>query len=62
MEKMVSYKKKVYRVLQNNYTGDFNLYKLQSRYSDGAPFSALKTNCIEVHWSETLEKFVTIPN
>ena len=41
----VKYRGKVYQVLAHSYIGDRRLYKLASRFSGGAPFAALKSDC-----------------
>lgn len=42
---IVVYRGKRYLVLSLSYLGDTRLYKLKSRYPNGAPFGALKTDC-----------------
>jgi len=41
----VKYRGQVYTVLEHRYIGDSRLYKLASRFSGGAPFGALKSDC-----------------
>jgi hypothetical protein len=60
-KKMVSYKGKVYQVKSNQYCGFTDQYKLISQFEHTSYFGAKKDECIEVHWSEALQKFVTIP-
>jgi len=61
--KNVSYKKKIYRVIEEQFCGNKNLYKLASRTQDGSPFPASKSDCIEVVWAEHIHngRWVTIP-
>lgn len=43
--KKVLHKGKIYTVLGHNYIGNYNMYKLGSLFSGGAPFGVLKDVC-----------------